>query len=147
MDIILLKDIDKVGKEGAVVQVKAGYARNYLLPRGLALPATVQHRRAAEEKTRQTQAKRDRLRAQAEAVKQKLESTSLTLKLKVGEGDATFGSITVNDVHEALGAAGIKVEKHAITLDQPIKALGIYDVPVRLHPDVAGTVKVWIVKA
>lgn len=147
MDIILLKDVEKVGKEGAVVQVKPGFARNYLLPRGLALPATAQYRRAAEEKARQARAKRDRLRQQADALKQKLDNSSLTLKLKVGESDAAFGSVTVHDLQEALAAEGITIDKHAITLDQPIKALGIYDVPVRLHAEVTGTLKVWVVKA
>ena len=147
MDLILLKDIEKLGKEGAVVAVKPGFARNYLLPRGLALPATPEHRHAAEERAKQHQAKQARVRKQADQLKQKLEAHSLTLKLNVGEGDAAFGSVTAHDLHEALAQAGIPVDKHAIGLEQPIKALGIYELPVRLHPEVTGILKVWVVKA
>lgn len=147
MDVILLKDLDKVGKEGAVVPVKAGFARNYLVPRGLALPATREHRRMVEERTRQAQAKQARVHKHAQQLKQKLESRSWTLKLNVGERDTAFGSVTAHDVHEALAQAGIAVDRHAIQLEEPIKVLGIYDVPVRLHPEVTATLKVWVVKA
>lgn len=147
MDVILLKDIEKVGKEGAVVVVKPGFARNFLLPRGLALPATPVHRRMVEERARQAQAKQARVHKHAQQLKQKLESRSLTLKLNVGERDTAFGSVTTHDVHEALTLAGIAVDRHAIQLEEPIKVLGIYDVPIRLHPEVSATLKVWVVKA
>ena len=147
MDVILLKDLEKVGKEGAVVVVKPGFARNFLLPRGLALPATPVHRRMVEERARQAQAKQARVHKHAQQLKQKLESRSLTLKLNVGERDTAFGSVTTHDVHEALTLAGIAVDRHAIQLEEPIKVLGIYDVPIRLHPEVSATLKVWVVKA
>ena len=147
MEIILLKDVDKVGKEGAVVRVKPGFARNFLLPRGLALPATASNTKSVEERARQTQKKRDRARRQAETVKQTLESRSVTLTLAMGEGDKAFGSITVNDIVEALAKDGLTVEKRAVQLAEPIKTLGTFDVPVRVHPEVTATLKVSIVKA
>ena len=147
MDVILLKDLTPLGQEGAVVHVKPGYARNYLLPHGLAVEATPQQLRAVEERKRQTQAKAARQRQQADSLKQKLESRSLTVKLTLGEQDVAFGSITTHDLVDALAQEGIPVDKHAMTLPEPIKTLGIYEVPVRLHPDVIATLKVWVVKA
>lgn len=147
MDYILLKDVEKLGKEGAVVHVKPGYARNFLLPRGLALPASPQNQRALEARTRQVAVKQERARKHAEGLKQKLESRSLTMTLTLGEQDQPFGSVTVHDVVEALGREGLAVDKSAIQLHEPLKALGIYEVPVRLHPEVTATLKVWVVKA
>ena len=147
MEMILLKDLDKVGKEGAIVDVKPGFARNYLLPRGLALPATREHRRMVEERARQAQAKQARAHQHAQQLKQKLEHHSLTLKLNVGEQDTAFGSVTAHDVHEALASAGLAVDRRAIQLEEPIKMLGAYEVPIRLHPDVIATLKVRVAKA
>ena len=147
MDVILLKDIEQVGKEGAVVYVKPGFARNYLLPRGLALAANQANIRVIEERKRQASVKAERIRKQAEELKRKLEGRSLTLKLTMGEDDQAFGSVTTHDLVQALAQEGMVVEKHAIHLEQPIKTLGIYDIPVRVHPDVTATLKVWIVKA
>lgn len=147
MDVILLRDVNKIGKEGAVVNVKPGFARNFLMPRGLALPATPQHTRAVEERQRQAQGKRDRVRKQAEALKQTIESKSLTLTLALGEGEKAFGSVTIHDIVEALAADGLTIDKHAVQLAEPIKALGTYEVPVRLHSEVTATLKVSVAKA
>lgn len=147
MEVILVQDVEKLGKEGAVIRVKPGYARNFLLPRGLALPASAENQRALESRKRQLAVKQERARKHAEGLKQKLESRSLTMKLTLGEGDKPFGSVTAHDVAEALGRDGLAVEKSAIHLKEPLKALGIYEVPVRLHPDVTATLKVWVVKA
>jgi len=147
MDVILLKDLEQLGKEGTVVHVKPGFARNYLLPRGLALPATPDHVRAVEERKRQAQRRLARVHQQAQELQQKLESRSLTMKLNLGEREVAFGSITVHDIVQALVQEGITVEKHAIALEEPIKALGIYEIPVRLHPEVTATLKLWVVKA
>lgn len=147
MDVILVKDVEKLGKEGTTVHVKPGYARNYLLPRGLALPATPEHQRALEARTRHAAVKQERLRQQAEGLKQKLESRSLTLTLTLGEGDKPFGSVTVHDLVEHLAREGITIEKSAIQLAEPLKTLGIFEVPVRLHPEVTATLSVWVVKA
>ena len=147
MDIVLLKDVEQLGAAGAVVHVKPGFARNYLMPRGLALPATAQQLKAVEQAKQQRQAKVQRLRADAEALKRKIEGRSLTLTLTLGEHDKPFGSIAVHDVAEALAREGVPVEKHAIQLDQPIKALGIYEIPVRIQSDMTATLKLWVVKA
>ena len=146
-DVVLLKDVEKLGTEGTVVHVKPGFARNYLLPRGLAAPATPQQLKAVEAIKQQRLQKTQRIQAEAATLKQKLESRSLTLKLNLGADDKPFGSVTTHDIVEALTREGIEVEKHAIHLEQPIKMLGIFDIPVRLHPAVTATLKVWVVKA
>ena len=146
-DVVLLKDVEKLGTEGTVVHVKPGFARNYLLPRGLAAPATPQQLKAVEAIKQQRLQKTQRIQAEAATLKQKLESRSLTLKLNLGADDKPFGSVTTHDIVEALAREGIEVEKHAIHLEQPIKMLGIFDIPVRLHPAVTATLKVWVVKA
>ena len=147
MDVILLKDVVPLGAEGAVVRVKPGFARNYLLPSGLAVEATPRQLQAVEASKRQRLKQAERVQQEAEALKRRLESHSLTMKLTLGEGDQPFGSITVHDVADALARDGIPVEKDAIRLEQPLKALGVFDVPVRLHPNVTATLKLWVVKA
>ncbi len=147
MDVILLQDVEKLGAEGAVVRVKPGFARNYLVPSGLAVPATPKQVKAVEVGRQQRQRKAARAQADAEVVKHRLESHSLTLKLTLGEGDKPFGSVTAHDVVEALARDGIQVEKHAVQLEQPVKALGIYEVPIRIHADVTAILKLWVVKA
>ena len=146
MDVILLKDVERIGTIGAVVHVKPGFARNYLLPQGLAVPATAQQLKAAEERSRQQQDKAQRIKAQAQLVKQKLEARSLTLKLSLGQDDKPFGAITAHEIMDALTRDGFALEKHALLLEQPIKSLGIFELPVRLHPDVTATLKLWVVK-
>jgi large subunit ribosomal protein L9 len=147
MDVILLKDVEKLGAEGSVVHVRPGYARNYLLPAGLAVAASPEQLKAVEaaKQARQKQAKR--LSAEAEELKKKIEARSLTLKLTLGENDQAFGSVSAHDIVEALAKEGLAVEKSAVKLDEPVKALGIFDVPVRLHADVTATLKLWVVKA
>ena len=147
MDVILLKDVEKLGAEGAVVHVKPGFARNYLIPQGLAASATARQLKVVEEIKRQRAAKTQRVKDDAEALKRRLESRSLTLKLNHGADDKPFGAITTHDVAEALAREGMTVEKHAVHLEQPIKGLGIYDIPIRLHPEVTATLKLWVVKA
>lgn len=147
MDVVLLKDVEKLGTTGSIAHVKPGYARNYLLPQGLAAVATPQQLKAIDEAKRQQLRKTQRISAEAEALKRKLEGHSLTLKLTFGEGDKPFGSVTIHDIVDALKREGIEIDKHAVRLEQPIKSLGIYEVPVRLHPDVTATLKVWVVKA
>ena len=147
MDVVLLKDVEKLGTAGTVVQVKPGYARNYLVPSGLAAPATPQQLKALEATARQRDQQTQRLRGEAEALKRQLESRSLTMKLTLGEEDKPFGSVTAHDLAEALLREGMPVEKHAIHLEQPLKALGAYAVPIRIQSDVTATLKVQVVKA
>lgn len=145
--VVLREAVDRLGKEGDVVAVKGGYARNYLLPQGMASEASDKQLKIIEEIKRQRAQKGERLVAQAEAQRRKLESQSLTLKLNLGEGDKPFGSVTVNDIAESLKQAGFEIEKSAIKLAQPIKALGIFEIPVEMHSGVSATLKLWVVKA
>ena len=146
MDVVLLKDVERLGAEGAVVRVSPGYARNYLMPRGLAALATAQRLHTLEELKRQRSRKVQRALEEANALKQKLESRSLTLKLNLGADEKPFGAVTAHDILDAVQREGIALDKHAIELKQPIKVLGVYDVPVRVHPEVTATLKVWVVQ-
>jgi large subunit ribosomal protein L9 len=146
MDVILREDVDKLGHAGEVVTVKDGYARNFLLPRGLAYLASEGNKRRLGSEQRQ----RDR-RAAAEVdgargIAAKLEAVSLSFSMKAGEGDKLFGSVTAGDIAERLQAEGITVDRKAVELAEPIKALGAYKVPVRLHAEVKPEVRVWVVK-
>ena len=147
MDVILLKDVVTLGAEGSVVHVKPGFARNYLLPQGLAVAATPQRVQAAETARRRQAAGAQKVQEAAETLKQRLESRSVTLTLNLGADGKPFGSVTVHDLAEALAGEGLAVEKHLIALEEPIKALGLFDVPVRLHPNVVAMLKIVVTKA
>ena len=142
MDVILLKEVVTLGAAGSVVHVKPGFARNYLLPQGLAVAATPDRLKAVEATRRRTLENARKVQEEAEALKQRLESRPVTLTLNVGTDGQPFGSITVHDLADTLARAGVAVEKHLIQLEQPLKALGTFEVPVRLHSDVTATVKV-----
>ena len=149
MDVVLLTDVETLGAAGAVIHVKPGFARNYLLPRGLAALATPQVLSGIAATQRRRDAKAQRAQAEAEALKRKIEGRPLTLKLSLGVDDKPFGAITTHDVLEALTKehAGMTLEKHAVHLEQPIKTLGMFEIPVRLDAHVTATVKMWVVKA
>ncbi len=147
MDVMLLKDVERLGMEGALIHVKPGFARNYLLPQGLAVAATPDRLKAAEAAKRRRLEKDQQAREAAAALKRRLESRALTFTLNVGDDGAPFGSISVHDLAEALAREGHPVEKHHIQLEQPLKTLGTFDVPVRLHPDVTAAVKVVVTNA
>jgi large subunit ribosomal protein L9 len=136
MELILREDVKDLGKAGALVRVKPGYGRNYLLPHGLAYEATEGNKRRieAEQKSRSVRLAADRV--EAASVAARLASVRLTLKAKAGEGDKLFGSITSADLAAALAKAGHEVDKRKIVLDHPIKTLGTHVIPVRLHPEV-----------
>ncbi len=146
MDVILRQDVDNLGKAGEVVKVKDGYGRNFLLPRGLAYQATESNKKRIEAEGAQRTRKRAGEVAAAGTLAAKLEALSLTFTMKAGEGDKLFGSVTAGDVAEKLKAEGFEVDKKAIDLAEPLKALGVYRVPVRLHADVKPEVRVWVVR-
>lgn len=146
MDIILRQDVEKLGSAGEVVTVKDGYARNYLLPRGLAFEANESNRRRLEGERKQRDRKVAAEVGTARDLAAKLEKVSITFTMKAGDGDKLFGSVTTADIAERLNAEGFTIDKKAIELDEPIKALGVYKVPVRLHHDVKPEVRVWVVK-
>jgi large subunit ribosomal protein L9 len=146
MDVILRQDVDNLGRAGEVVTVKDGYGRNFLLPRGLAYQATDSNKKRIESENAQKAKKRAGEVAAAGTLAAKLEALSLTFTMKAGEGDKLFGSVTAGDVADKLKAEGFDVDKKAIDLAEPLKALGVYRVPVRLHADVKPEVRVWVVR-
>ena len=146
MKVILRKELDKLGQVGAVVDVKDGYARNYLIPRDLAFPATKGSMRALEEEQKQTARRGDKEKRASEHLATELEKVSITLQMKVGEDEKLFGAVTSQMIGDALAEKGITLDKRLIELEEPIKSLGIYDVAVKLPQGVAGKVKVWVVR-
>ena len=146
MQIILRQAIENLGKPGDVVTVRPGYARNFLLPRGLAYEATPGNlKRIAQERSRLEAAENERREA-AQGVAGRLEQVSLTFSARVGEEGKLFGSVTAADIHHQLEAQGFKLERRQIDLHEPIRALGVYKVPVRLHADVKPEIRVWVIK-
>jgi len=146
MKVILRKDFEQLGKVGDVRDVKDGYARNYLIPRSIAYEATPGALRTLEEEKKQITRRVEKERLEAEKMAIALESTSVTLSMKVGEDEKLFGSVTSQMIADALNEKGIALDKRSIELGDSIKALGIYDVPVKLAAGVMGKVKVWIVR-
>ena len=147
MEVILREDVKSLGKAGALVRVKPGYARNFLLPQGLAYEATEGNKKrlAAESKAREDKAAVGRSEAQAAA--DRLSGMTITIEAKAGEGDRLFGSITAQDIADELEKAGHSVDKRKIELEHPIKQLGEHSVPVRLHSEVHASVRVMVVQA
>ena len=146
MEIILRQAIENLGSPGDVVKVKSGYARNYLLPHGLAYEATPGNlKRIAAERGRLEAAENERRETAAELAK-RLEEVQLTFSARVGEEGKLFGSVTSADIAEQLAAQGFTIERRLIDLHEPIKALGVYRVPVRLHADVKPEIRVWVIK-
>lgn len=148
MKVILLEDIAKVGVKGDVVDVKPGYANNYLFPRDLATKATPKELANLEKRIAQREEELAQAKAEAEKVAEKLASVNVTIPTKVGEGGRLFGTVTNQDIAEALKKDyDIQVDRRKIVLDEKIKSLGTYDLPVKLHPDIASQVKVTITQA
>ncbi len=145
VDVILRQDVADLGEAGDLVSVKPGYARNYLIPQKLALPATEGARRRFEEERRQATRSAGREKSRAEELALELEGLSLTFSVKAGEEGRLYGSVTPADIAEELEKQGIEIDRRVIHLDEPIKELGVYRVPVRLHADVQPEVKVWVV--
>lgn len=146
MDIILRQAVENLGHPGDVVAVKNGYARNYLLPRGFAFEATPGNlKRIAAERSRLEAAENERRESASELAK-RLEEVQLTFSARVGEEGKLFGSVTSADIAEQLATQGFDIEKRLIDLHDPIKALGVYRVPVKLHADVKPEIRVWVIK-
>ncbi len=142
MKVILREDVDNLGKGGEVVDVKPGYGRNFLLPRGLAVPANPKNVRELEHQRQIATAKAAKMKASAEAVAKRLAETPISLKRKVGEQDKLYGSVTAMDVAEALVARGLQIDRRSIDLAEPIKTTGDFEVAVKLHHEVVGKAKV-----
>jgi large subunit ribosomal protein L9 len=146
VEVILRQAVEKLGNPGDIVSVSNGYARNFLLPRGVAFEATEGNKkRISQEKARLEAAESDRRQSASEFAKV-LEEVSITFAARVGEEGKLFGSVTAADIQQQLEAQGHKVERRQIDLHDPIKALGVYRVPIKLHADVKPEIKVWVIK-
>ncbi|MFH1779358.1 MAG: 50S ribosomal protein L9 [Candidatus Omnitrophota bacterium] len=144
--LILLQDVEKLGKSGEVISVRDGYARNYFFPKGLALLATEQNLKAVEvEKKRMAEAQQKE-KLEAQQLAERISRISCTIAVEVGRDDKLFGSVTSIDIQKALEAEGIVVDKKKIDLKEHINQIGIYSVPIRLHPEVTANLKLWVVK-
>ena len=145
MEVILREHVDNVGRRGEIVKVADGYARNYLLPRKLALPVTPGNLKHIERERTRFEARESEERQGAEAVATRLAGVDITITRKVGETEALYGSVTTADIAESLAAHGFDVDKHKIQLHEPIKRVGEYDVPIKLHREVVIPVTVKVV--
>ncbi len=146
MKAILKEDIKGLGKCGDVVEVKDGYGRNYLFPRNLAIPATKKNLRSIDEVTKQKQLRENKKRRKDERVKAQIEKISCTAEVSVGEEDRVFGSVTSSDIAELLKEKGFDIDRRTIELEESIKALGVYTVPIKISKDVTANLKLWVVK-
>lgn len=146
MKVILLRDVESLGSAGEVVQVKSGFARNFLIPQRQALVASDTNVAQFESKRKQHAAVSERERRAAEAVAKQLEADSITAQVRVGEEDRLFGSVTVQNIADLLAEKDYDIDRRAIQLEEPIRALGVYTIDVRLHADVTANVKLWVVK-
>jgi large subunit ribosomal protein L9 len=145
MEVILREDVKDLGKAGQLVKVKPGYARNFLLPRGLAYEASEGNRRRIEAEAKARSARQAQEQDAARELAARLAATPVTLARKAGEGDRLFGSITAQDIADALAKAGLTIDRRKIELDHPLKTLGQHAVPVNLHHDLKGEIRVTVV--
>lgn len=146
MEVILRHAVENLGKPGDVVKVKNGYARNYLLPHNLAYEATPGNLKRIQQERDRLEAAENTRRDSAQEIATKLEQVSLTFSARVGEEGKLFGSVTATDIAQQLEQQGFHIEKRQIDLHEPIKSLGVYRVPVRLHADVKPEIRVWVIK-
>jgi large subunit ribosomal protein L9 len=146
MEVILRHAVENLGKPGDVVKVKNGYARNYLLPHNLAYEATPGNLKRIQQERSRLEAAENQRRGSAQDIATKIEQVSLTFSARVGEEGKLFGSVTAADIAQQLEQQGFHIEKRQIDLHEPIKSLGVYRVPVRLHADVKPEIRVWVIK-
>ncbi|UCD63315.1 MAG: 50S ribosomal protein L9 [Candidatus Zixiibacteriota bacterium] len=146
MKVILREDVPELGLAGQTVEVKAGYGRNYLFPRNLAIPASKANLRAIDEIRKQKDlADRKRLR-EAEVIKERIEKLEVSTEVLVGEDEKLFGSVTASDVAALLEKENVIVDKRAVQLENPIKVLGVYTVPIKIDKEVTANLKLWVIK-
>ncbi|MBN1871376.1 MAG: 50S ribosomal protein L9 [Candidatus Omnitrophica bacterium] len=146
MKVILLDDIDKLGKLGDVVQVEKGYARNFLFPRNLAVEALDKNLKILEIRKRKKAEQLAKEKAEMQALADRISSTSITVAMAAGEEDKLFGSVTADHIAEAFKVEGIEIDRKKISLTESIRKLGVYPIEIKLHPEITATTKVWVVK-
>lgn len=145
MKIILRQDMDPLGLEGDQVDVAKGYARNYLIPKGIALEANNQNIKMMEMQKKKIEVKRIKAKESAEKVMEQISDMVIQISQKVGEEEKLYGSVTSMDIAEQMEKKGVEIDRRKIVLDKPIKQLGEFDVPIKLYPEVTGTIKVLVV--
>lgn len=146
MKIILKEDIKKLGKMGQIVDVADGYARNYLVPKGIAVEASTKNIRSLEHEKKIIQEKARKHKDSAQDLASRISAMTLTIKAKAGEEEKLFGSVTTMDIAEALLTRGVEIEKKKIVLEEPIKRLGSYSVQIKLHPDVSVPLTIQVIQ-
>lgn len=147
MDVILLKDVEGLGSAGDIVNVKPGYARNYLAPLGMALRASKRNLAVAEEKKNVARARKERVNIANQELADSLEKIELTIEMQVGEEEKLFGSVTTQDIHKALSEKDLDIDRHKILLEEPIKALGVYNIPIKVSDELQSGIKLYVIKA
>ena len=145
MKIILRQDMDDLGLEGDIIEVADGYARNYLIPKEIAFKATTQNVKLMETQKRKIEIRRLKAKEDAERMKEALAGISVTISQKAGEEDKLYGSVTSMDIAGHLEKQGITIDRRKIALDKPIKSLGEFDVPIKIYPEVTGSIKVVVI--
>jgi len=146
MKVILLKDTEKLGSLGDEIEVKDGYARNYLIPRKVVMKSTKGALRILEQKMREKERREKQIKEECEQLVEKIQAVSCTIAMEVGEDDKLFGAVTSEMIVESLSSESIEIDKKKIILEEPLKVLGVYNVEIRLHPEVKTQVRVWVVK-
>ena len=146
MKIILLQDIKKVGNAGEVVSVKDGYGRNYLIPKKLATPFTKSAQKEIEARKKKEARQKEKVKSVAQVLAERIKGLSLTISMEAGMEDKLFGAVTTEKIMVALNQEGIHVDKKNILIEEPIEKLGVYEVSVKVHPEVKAPVRIWVVK-
>jgi large subunit ribosomal protein L9 len=146
MKVILKEDIKKIGKMGQIVDVADGFARNYLVPKGLAVEANTKNIRSVEHEKKIVHEKARKVKDSAQDLSSKISAMTITIKVKAGEEGKLFGSVTTMDIAEALNSEGIEIDKKRISLEEPIKRLGSYSVSVKLHPEVSVQLNIQVIE-
>ena len=146
MKVILIKDVEKLGQIGDEIEIKDGYARNYLIPRKVAIESTKGAVKILEQKRKERARRELLLKEEMQVVAEKIAGISCTISMEAGEEEKLFGAVTTEMIAEALAAEGAEIDKKKIDLAEPIKALGVYTIDVKLHPEVKAQARVWVVK-
>lgn len=146
MEVILTKDVEGIGKAGKIVKLADGYARNFIIARSFGMLATPENVKKLEQQNLKKQAELDKLKQEALVLKEKIEKISLTIPVLTQEKEKLYGSITTNEIVEALKEEKIDVAKTSVMLEEPIKNLGVFEIPIKLHQEVIAKMKVWVVK-
>ena len=146
MKVILKEEIKTLGKVGDVVQVKPGFARNYLIPKGMAVEATPSNMKVIAHEAKIAEIRSQKTKKEAQSLADRLSKVSVTASVQVGEEDRVFGAVTSQDIANLLQESGFEIDKKRILLEEPIKALGVFEVPIKVHSEVEAKIKVWVVR-